>query len=218
MVKVIGLKPKKKAYIAIVLDKSGSMAIARQETVNGYNEQVDEIRKNAEASGLETYVTLVTFESIAEIVFANQPVDKLAHITMDDYIPNGMTAMCDGIALAIDTIEEAISAEKDAKVLVCVLTDGQENHSKKVNRSALAERVKGLQTKGWTFVYMGASEDDVMNAKETYAFSKGNVATFDSASALGYTAAYSAIRGATSGFMSNTAKGVDDNDELLKKD
>ena len=49
-----------KTHVAIVLDKSGSMGDTKDATISGYNEHVQQLKKNAQ-DGQEILVSLVTF-------------------------------------------------------------------------------------------------------------------------------------------------------------
>jgi hypothetical protein len=54
----------------------------------------------------------------------------------------------------------AASAQKPDKVIVVVMTDGEENASKQFTRAQLNERISHQQSKyGWTFLFLGANQD-----------------------------------------------------------
>ena len=79
--------------------------------------------------------------------------------------------------------------EQPAKVLFCVLTDGEENASEEFS----AEKVKSLieyrkKAFGWEFLFIGANQDVALTAK-TYAFNKASTFKFD-ATAAGIRGAY----------------------------
>ena len=46
-----------------------------------------------------------------------------------------------------------------ADQLVVVLTDGNENASRRWTRAAIFDRITRLQEQGWTFVFLGANQD-----------------------------------------------------------
>ena len=48
-------------YVALVLDRSGSMSSLREDAVAWYNEQVDEIQGKAGKNGQRVITSLVTF-------------------------------------------------------------------------------------------------------------------------------------------------------------
>src|SRR6266702_1708626 len=96
------LAPAKRHYVAIVLDRSGSMSNVLDATINGFNSQVDAI--NHEATP-ETYVSLVTFGSEVTPVYFNRRnghINKLNHYT---YKPTGWTALYDAVGYTINRLE-----------------------------------------------------------------------------------------------------------------
>lgn len=205
--KVMGLTTKKTAYIALVLDESGSMSDVTDLTIDNYNEQIAQLKTNAKKTNVETYITLVVFSDIARIVFANAPVADLVPISEEDYAPGGLTALRDGMSLAINTIREKVGSSTDYQALVVTLTDGQENCSAK-SAAELKSTVRELQgTNLWSFVYMGASEADVINTRDVYSFSKGNTKTFVP-NAAGFATAYGQTTTATMNFIGNVAAGA----------
>ena len=49
--------------------------------------------------------------------------------------------------------------EKDDKVLVTVITDGEENSSREYDGKAISSLVDKLKGEGWVFTYIGANQD-----------------------------------------------------------
>ena len=76
------------------------------------------------------------------------------------YSPNGCTAMNDGIGTAIDKVGKWLAdmpeEERPSKNLIIIMTDGEENVSKKYTLKQVQEMIKHQTEKyNWTFVYMG---------------------------------------------------------------
>jgi hypothetical protein len=56
--------------------------------------------------------------------------------------------------------------DRPAKVLVLILTDGEENRSTEFKREQIAALVKNHQEKDqWNFVFLGANQDAVLTAQ-----------------------------------------------------
>lgn len=77
--------------------------------------------------------------------------------------------MHDAIGRAINSLENELKgtpeADRPAKILVLILTDGEENRSTEFKREKIAEMVKEKQEKGnWNFVFLGANQDAVLTA------------------------------------------------------
>lgn len=159
--KIMPAPKSKKVRIGFAIDRSGSMEPLRNEVVTGFNEQVDTILKNATE---DTKVSLVTFATTVKTHFINEPVDKLEKLTTDSYVPSGWTALNDGVASLIDSMEADGGNDPDTVFLLTIISDGAENSSKEFagpkGRNALALKIKKLQETGrWTFTYLGANQD-----------------------------------------------------------
>ncbi len=196
-----------KTRIAIVLDRSTSMFTIRKEAVQMFNSQVASIKSNGVDQ--DTRVSLFTFSTIAdEPTLFNVPAAELVELKESDYIPNGWTAMYDGIGLAIDRLSALKEAtDKDCAFLVVVITDGEENHSTKFNGFTIGDRIKLLQSTGkWTFTFMGANVD-VEKMSQTLHIPKGNTISWQ-ASSFGATHAGVLNATATSNYMNMRSFGA----------
>lgn len=67
---------KLKNHIAIVLDRSGSMGVIREETVKAFNAVVAEIARQAKTTKQETSVTFITFANRATVAPCPVPTTK----------------------------------------------------------------------------------------------------------------------------------------------
>lgn len=121
---------KPKTHVIMVLDKSGSMASIRKETIDHFNEQVDKIRKIAKDQDVS--ISLINFNEELQEKFWDVPLKQLKKLTLEDYLPSGMTALYDAIGLTALKGEKQFMDLKDENtaVLFVVLTDGYENSSK----------------------------------------------------------------------------------------
>lgn len=171
--------PEKITYIALVVDRSGSMKSVERAALDGINEQINVMRQNAKLGG-KTFVTYIQFDDVIETVFANRPASELNDLTEDDYVPRGWTAMLDATDEAITRLKAAPIITEDTAFLVVLITDGAENASKRVSRYQLAQKIKELQATGkWTFTYMLGGNLDLSVATDLGVY-VGNVSTFDS--------------------------------------
>jgi uncharacterized protein YegL len=196
-----------KTRIAILLDSSGSMASIQREAVDMFNEQVRAIRKGA--AEVDTKVSLVTFASEANApLFFNTDVSALKELDYNQYSPNGGTAMYDAIGATIDSLKALPEAnEENTSFLMVIISDGQENASKKFRAHEIAERVKSLQDgKRWTFSYLGANQDLTVVSQQL-GFHHGNMMSFNASSA-GVNTASVANSGSTANYMSSRSLGV----------
>ena len=203
----------RRLLVALVLDKSTSMNTIAKETIENTNKQFEELRKSDDA--VNTYVAFFTFDTLANSVFKDEngnpklvPCSELKDISELDYHPHGYTAMYDGVGDAITYL--AMEAKSWDDVLVVIISDGDENMSKRFTSERIASMVKEMTDSGWTFTYIGANQD-LTKVKETLGFNAGNILSY-SATSKGVadmsSTHTSAIRSYTSTRSSLRASGV----------
>lgn len=213
----------KKTYIALVVDRSGSMASIEQSAFNAINEQLMQIKANAHLTG-ETYVSYIQFDDTPEIVFHHKDANTLEKITPAQFSPRGSTAIRDAMGRTIEKLQEGVVETDDTAYLVILISDGEENASRVVSPEQISALTKTLQDSGrWTFTYMmsNLTIDQMSRFTSTMNAAMGNVATF-TADSMGMMTgslamrtsldSYSNSRGAgnlsVSNFYSNTVTGV----------
>lgn len=142
--------------IALVVDRSGSMAGIHRETVDVLNEQIENIKHEARSSGQETFVTLYFFNEFVDTpIFRRVPAHQLRRISYRDYVTSGMTALLDATGTAIRDLECVPLANDDnTSFLVNVITDGLENRSREFGVRELTQLMKRVTaTDRWSFVF-----------------------------------------------------------------
>lgn len=142
---------KKEFLICFVLDETGSMDIVKNETIDGYNEYVNSLRKQK-----GTAMLLVRFNSHAITVGEPESIQKATVLSSDNYIPDAMTPLYDAVGEAIRKVEDVV---KNENVIVVIMTDGLENASRVYKRETLFSLVTEKEKSGWKFVYLGANQD-----------------------------------------------------------
>lgn len=192
-----------RTYVAIVLDKSGSMDNILDATIQGFNTQVDSIVK--EAIG-QTFLSLVTFNSYVEPVFWNQHPSYLTKLSRNNYKPQGYTALYDAIGYTINRLDYTAEDVGNAAFLVIIVSDGMENRSQQF-RHTLSALMKQKQATGrWTFVYVGSNHDIAKVANDLYIpNSNRHQFTYDAA---GTTAAYTASSGGLKSYFADRSVGL----------
>lgn len=170
---------KTKIYNLVIIDESGSMWHIKQEAIDSVNETIQTIRSAQEKfDNQEHLVTLVTFNSDVKIVYDCLPVSYVKELTDDSYLPNCSTALYDAMGSSITTLSHKV--KEGDKVLVTVVTDGQENASVEYSGAAVKALVDNFKSKGWVFAYIGANHD----VKKVGAdLSISNVMSFEASSA-----------------------------------
>jgi len=154
----------KKDYtdMTVLLDRSGSMQVIRNDMEGGFNSFRDEQKKLPGILKISLYQFDDTFEEVY--------IGKDSHDVPDlELLPRGSTALIDSAYKAIIKTGERINAMKDndkpEKVIFIIITDGMENASHEMNRTQLKKLIE-TQTKKWSweFVYIGANQDSFAEA------------------------------------------------------
>lgn len=145
--------------IIAILDRSGSMSIVKRDTEGAFNAYVADQRK---VPG-EAKLSLVQFDTKIETVYATRPLSDVPPL---DLKPRGLTALYDAIGFTVvDFGEQFARMNEDirpGKVIVVILTDGEENSSQEWTAARLKPLIEEQTTKyGWTFLYLGANQDAV---------------------------------------------------------
>lgn len=164
--------PEKRRMLAILVDRSGSVQTIKRDLEGGLVAFLDQ-QKDADwklaAQGTpnETHVYLAQFDDTYERVYG--PVTLFEH-PVYELVPRGGTALYDSIMRMIEDIELGKSwmlhkADHD-DVTVLILTDGQENASVKTTSAALKAKIEAKQADGWTFLFVGANQDAVLEGSK----------------------------------------------------
>ncbi len=151
--------------IVVVLDRSGSMEVVREATIESFNQFI--IKQKALPG--EASMFFVQFNTQYQVLF-DKPIAEAPTLNYLTYQPNGGTALYDAVGHTIDSIGQRFSAlpesERPNKVIFVVLTDGQENSSRRYSQMMIADRIQHQQEKyGWDFVFLGANQDAVLTAR-----------------------------------------------------
>lgn len=156
----------KKTYYQLILDRSGSMGICIEETVNGVNSQIKRVKELAKRFPEQELLTsLCLFNHRLTPVWDRILPGDLREITFSDYRPDGNTALLDAIGKTVRGLQKTIGDEvsrNEASVVVVIFTDGYENASMKFTQEQIASMIQELELTGkWTFSYIGATLDAV---------------------------------------------------------
>ena len=166
--------------IIMVLDRSGSMNHIREETREGVNKFIHEQK---EIEGTVNF-TLVQFDHEYEIPIDNVPIQDVAFLTQEDYVPRGTTAYLDALGRAILSVNNSPAAGRfaglgdDYKVILCIVTDGKENASQEFSRPQIRDLITDRREKGWEIVFVGANESALADAVQNLNIRSENAIRF----------------------------------------
>ena len=138
--------------IIVIMDKSGSMHSMGDEPLQALNGFIQEQRK---AIKDDATFSLWTFNDKVQLVIDDQPLQLVKEI--NEYEPEGMTAMNDAIGKAIITKYRKF---KSNNVVCLIITDGKENCSREYTSSSIRCLIKEAEEKkNWKFIFLGANQD-----------------------------------------------------------
>ena len=206
--------------IIAIIDRSGSMNAIKSATEEGFNGFV---REQQSTPG-ECALSLYQFDDRYEVVYEDMPILDVPSFELS---PRASTALLDALGRTI-TARGAHYAglpedQRPEKVVVVVVTDGEENSSKEYGLAAIKELVsRQKDVYKWQFVFLGANMDAVGEA-ERMGFSADHAMTYG-ANQAGVMCSYGSMSKIISdfkgqdGMVAMSAFSQEDRDEAVKKE
>jgi hypothetical protein len=199
---IINVPNNEKTHIICILDRSGSMAGIMSDSIGGFNTFLKQQKELPD----EATITVALFDDRYELIYDNIDIKKAEELTSKIWYPRGSTALYDAIGKTIfydiATFEKH-GNEKPAKVLVCIVTDGQENSSREYSLGAIKDLIKGCEKNNWNFIYLAANQD-AFSVGQSFGVSAGNTFTY-TASADGVANMSATLNSASINYRSMTS-------------
>lgn len=166
--------------LVFILDKSGSMLSLKNDTIGSYNSLLKEQKKEKG----ECIVSTVLFNNKTHVLHDRVNIKDVDLLTSEDYSPCGSTSLYDSVCETVDRIGKSLSEtpedERPPKVMVVIITDGQENSSVEFTAQNTKDRIEHQKNKyNWDFNFIGANIDTKLEASKI---------GIDGLSAMSYTA------------------------------
>lgn len=158
--------------ITLILDDSASMISIAAATREGINAFLAEQR----AITTPAVFSLVKFHAkgYQHWQYDQVPMKQVADLLPESYIPQGSaTALYDTASNVIDKIGARLAVtpepQRPNKVLIAIMTDGQNNVFNGHSELNLKTRVSHQQSKyGWQFIYLGANQNAELEAAKLF--------------------------------------------------
>ena len=152
--------------LVFILDRSGSMAGFKADTIGGFNATIEKQKKQ---DG-KVYVSTVLFDNESEVVHDRVDINEIKPMTEKEYQVGGCTALLDAIGSAIHHIgnihKYARPEDVPEHTVFVITTDGMENASHRYSSQEIKSKIKRQTEKsGWEFIFLAANIDAVETAE-----------------------------------------------------
>lgn len=157
---------KDKTEIAVIVDRSGSMEDLAGAAIRGFNSFLQEQR----ALPGQARLSLILFDNEYLRITDRSPIEEVAPLNSETYLPRASTALYDAVGRTIDYIGIELAstpeAERPATVIIAILTDGLENASKEYTQADVAQMIQRQRDEyNWQFVFLGSDKGSLLEAK-----------------------------------------------------
>jgi uncharacterized protein YegL len=157
--------PTKQTEILFILDRSGSMASMAQGAIDGFNQFL----RDQQAAPDSARLTLLQFDDQLETPIDAIPLPEVLPLDHETFVPRGSTALLDAIGHGIDSLGKRLAAmagdQRPQSVVVAILTDGEENASRRFTWTQVSDRIAHQREKyDWDFFFLGAGPDAIATA------------------------------------------------------
>jgi hypothetical protein len=135
--------------IIFLLDESTSMSYFSTSYIDGINSLINKQKIiNPNVS-----FTMITFSESIKVVYLDINILLVPEFTRLNYRPFGCTALYDAIGNSIKL------KENDNHVIMIIMSDGEENFSKKFNINSIKNKIQELSNNKWEFIYIATNQD-----------------------------------------------------------
>lgn len=204
--------------IAVILDRSGSMAAIRADMEGGFGHFAAAQRKLPGRCVFSLY----QFDNTFEVVYEEVPASDVPPLVIQ---PRGGTALLDAMGYAMTRIGGRLAGKPEhlrpGAVIVQTITDGQENSSREYGYPAIANFIRRQQSQyNWQFMYLGSDVSTVSEASKLGIYTVSQMAPtrqgindmyLQCSSAIGSyrSAVFNGTTGASLSFTDDKTTGID---------
>lgn len=193
-------------HVALVLDASWSMTSFQRSLITVADGLIKYLAQRSQELEQETRITVYIFARDVICVFYDVDVLRLPSIAKHYKIMD-RTALIDATLLSQDDFDLVPEKYGDHAFLTYVLTDGEENASKTLNRhQVIADRLGNLKDNR-TVAILVPHQRAVFEAKN-FGFPAGNIAVWDTTSVRGIEEVGHVVTASVSTYMDNRTKGI----------
>lgn len=149
----------------VILDESGSMGCVKKQTLSGCNEIIDSIKSadKENSRDVRSLISIYAFQDNpscpSHYIIKNCKAEDARHITAKQYNPWGSTPLYDAVGETLSELKAIVETYEDATAVVTIITDGEENSSRRWTGAKVARLISQLKEQGWTINLIGANID-----------------------------------------------------------
>lgn len=193
----------KPTLVVFLIDRSGSMAHVKDETIGGFNGYLAKLQSDDDGS---IRFSMSQFDSVGhDCMCSAAPLKQVKKLDDESFQPRGGTPLFDAMGKNIQAA--ATEAGKKYKVLFVTLTDGQENASHEFSLDSIRALISQKEKDDhWTFAYIGMGLEGFKAAQNMShgTMSASNVMSSSKATAV---ASYAAFAGKTRDYSKSRRAG-----------
>lgn len=148
----------------ILVDQSSSMLDCKDATIEALNGFIIEQRKVP--GSCTATMAYFSYPQDFNYVLKGEPIQTCRLLNKDNYKPMGSTALLDAVGRIIDDTGKRLAAlpqdQRPDKILVVIITDGEENSSCTYSKQQVIEMVTHQRdVYKWEFVFLAADMDKI---------------------------------------------------------
>lgn len=173
----------KHTLLGFIIDNSGSMERIKDDTEGGLQAFINE-QKASLQEGETMECWLREFDTLYTEIYSRKPLEEVPVYRLT---PRGATALLDSLHRFIVEVGADLNSrpeeERPGKVIMVVLTDGEENSSREITPEVLKDLIKQQEeVYSWDFTFLGANIDAV-SVGASYGFRQDKALTYGANSA-----------------------------------
>ena len=161
----------KNSHIGFLVDTSGSMTSIYKNVVEQGLEEFIEKQKELEHD-VKFYGSTFSNELTHLYNGVDLKTDTTIKQTFYNIIPSGSTAYYDAVMDMISAISKNYTINDE--VVLCVVTDGGDNSSKRHTRQAMKNAILEKKNQGWNIIMIGANNFDTEQCSDNYGIGRGS--------------------------------------------
>ncbi len=154
-------------HLSVILDRTGSMDSIRDDTIGGFNAFLEAQKA---LPGTAT-LTLVQFDSQDpyEVIHDFRPLWEVPALRRSTFVPRAATPLLDALGRGINDLDQRLGQlcedAKPARVVLVVITDGEENASREFSRAQIQQMINHKQEhSGWQILFLSADLGAIQEA------------------------------------------------------